>query len=63
MSYPRELSLEQKFNIRSFENQVKKMSQEQAQDFLIQLYEEMLVRENMYKDFLKHQWGLDSTHN
>ncbi len=63
MSYSRELSLEQQFNIRSFENQVKKMSHEQAQDFLIQLYEEMLVRENMYKDFLKHQWGLDSTSN
>lgn len=61
MSYSRELSLEQQFNIRSFESQVKKMSQEQAQDFLIQMYQEMLVRENMYKDFLKHQWGLDST--
>lgn len=61
MSYPRELSLEQQFNIRSFESQVKKMSQEQAQDFLIQMYHEMLVRENMYKDVLKHQWGLDST--
>ena len=61
MSYSRELSLEQQFNIRSFENQVKKMSQEQAQDFLIQMYQEMLVRENMYKDFLKHQWGLDAT--
>jgi hypothetical protein len=34
------------------------MSQEQAQDFLIKLYEQMMVRENMYKAFLKHQWGL-----
>ena len=59
MSYPKELSLEQKFNIRSFKSQVEKMSHEQAQDFLIQMYEEMLLRENMYKDFLKHQWGLD----
>ena len=63
MSDLKKLSLEQKFNVRSFENQVKKMSQEQAQDFLIQLYQEMLLRENMYKDFLKHQWGLDSTPN
>jgi hypothetical protein len=58
MSQPIELSLEQQFNIRSFQSQVEKMSQEQAQDFLIKLYEQMMVRENMYKAFLKHQWGL-----
>jgi hypothetical protein len=54
-----ELSLEQKFSLRSFETQVKQMSREQAQDFLMQLYEQMLLKENMYKDFLKHEWGLD----
>ena len=53
------LSLEQKFNIRSFETQVQKMSREQAQDFLIQLYEQMIIRENMYKEFIKHEWGLE----
>ena len=59
MSQPIELSLEQKFNIRSFETQVQKMNREQAQEFLIKLYEQMVVRENMYKEFLKHQWGLE----
>lgn len=54
-----ELSLEQQFNIRSFETQVQRMSREQAQDFLIKLYEQMMVRENMYKEFLKHQWGIE----
>ena len=54
-----ELSLEQKFTLHSFANEVEKMSREQAQDFLVQLYSEMLVRENLYKDTLKHQWGLD----
>lgn len=52
------LSLEQQFNLRSFETQVEKMTREQAQDFLVKLYAEMLVRENLYKDTLKHQWGL-----
>jgi predicted HD phosphohydrolase len=55
-----ELSLEQQFNVRSFQTQVDKMSREQAQEFLIKLYEQMIVRENMYKEFVKHQWGLDS---
>ncbi|MCP2732669.1 NblA/ycf18 family protein [Limnofasciculus baicalensis] len=60
MSQPIELSLEQQFSIRSFQTQVQKMSHEQAQDFLVKLYEQMVVRETMYKEFLKHEWGLDS---
>lgn len=60
MSQPVELSLEQQFSIRSFETQVKQMSREQAQEFLVQLYEQMLMRETMYRHFLKHQWGLES---
>ncbi|MCA1991289.1 MAG: NblA/ycf18 family protein [Coleofasciculus sp. S288] len=58
MSQPIQLSLEQQFSIRSFETQVQRMSREQAQEFLIKLYEQMMVRENMYKEFLKHEWGL-----
>jgi predicted HD phosphohydrolase len=58
MSKPIELSLEQQFSIRSFETQVEKMSREQAQDFLVKLYEQMVLRETMYKEFLKHEWGL-----
>ncbi len=60
MSNSMELSLEQKFNIRSFETQVKGMSHEQAQDFLIKLYEQMLIKDNMYQNFIRHQWGIDS---
>ncbi|MBW4535288.1 MAG: NblA/ycf18 family protein [Pleurocapsa minor HA4230-MV1] len=60
MSDSIKLSLEQKFNIRSFETQVRSMSHEQAQDFLVKLYEQMIVKDNMYKDFIRHQWGLDS---
>ncbi|MBP0020027.1 MAG: NblA/ycf18 family protein [Cyanobacteria bacterium SBLK] len=58
MSQPVELSLEQQFNIRSFEMQVQKMSREQAQEFLVKLYQQMLARENMYKEFIKHEWGI-----
>lgn len=57
---PIELSLEQQFNLRSFETQVEKMSREQAQQFLIKLYEQMMLREAMYKHFLKHQWSVET---
>ncbi|MBD2578150.1 NblA/ycf18 family protein [Oscillatoria sp. FACHB-1406] len=60
MFQPSDFTLEQQFSIRSFETQVQQMSREQAQDFLVKLYEQMLARENMYKSFLKHEWGLDT---
>jgi Phycobilisome degradation protein nblA len=60
MNNPIELSLEQQFSIHSFANQVQDMSHEQAKDFLVKLYEQMVVREATYKELLKHQWGLDS---
>jgi hypothetical protein len=53
------LTLEQQFNLRSFETRVKQMSREQAQEFLVKLYEQMLTRENMYQDLIKHQWGIE----
>ncbi len=61
MNDPIQLSLEQQFSLRSFETQVQKMSREQAQDFLVKLYEQMMMRETMYKHFLKHEWGIDSS--
>jgi hypothetical protein len=58
MNESMQLSLEQQFNLRSFETQVQRMSLEQAQSFLVQLYEQMMVQETMYKQFIKHEWGI-----
>jgi hypothetical protein len=55
---PAQLTLEQQFNLRSFESQVEKMSLEQAQQFLIKLYEQMLMREATYKQLIRHEWGI-----
>ncbi|MDJ0774988.1 MAG: NblA/ycf18 family protein [Mastigocoleus sp. MO_167.B18] len=60
MNQPNELTLEQQFSIHSFATQVQHMSHEQAKDFLVKLYEQMVVREATYKELIKHQWGLDS---
>lgn len=60
MNQPTELTLEQRFNLRSFETQVEKMSREQAQEFLVKLYEQMMMRETMYRQFLKHEWGIST---
>ena len=53
-----ELTIEQQFAIRSFEIQARKMSREQAQEFLVKIYEQMTIRENLYKEFIQSQWGM-----
>jgi Phycobilisome degradation protein nblA len=60
MNQPIKLSLEQEFNLRSFTDQVQYMSLEQAQAFLLKLYEQMLIQETTYKELLKQEWKLDS---
>jgi hypothetical protein len=60
MNEPLQLTLEQQFNLRSFESDVSKMSREQAQQFLVKLYEQMIIRETLYKKFLKHEWRIDA---
>lgn len=59
MSNGVELSLEQRFSLRSFETQMQHMSLEQSQDFCVKLFEQMLLRETMYKSFLRKEWGLE----
>jgi len=49
MSKSSELSLEQQFSIRSFEHQVKDMNHAQTQEFLVNLYTQMMMQENSYK--------------
>ena len=52
------LSLEQQFNLRSFETQVGKLNLQEAQEFLVKLYQHMLVREVLWKNFVGQSWGI-----
>ncbi|MEA5576209.1 NblA/ycf18 family protein [Anabaena sp. UHCC 0451] len=60
MNQPIKLSLEQEFGLRIFADQVQQMSREQAQIFLLNLYEHMMIQETTYQELLKHEWKLDS---
>ena len=51
-----ELTLEQEFSLRDFTDQVRQMSREQAQEFLIVQYRLMLVQKTMYQELLKQEW-------
>ena len=59
MNQPMKLSLEQEFNIRCFSDTVQHMSHEQAQEFLLVLYELMMIKETTFQQLLKHEWRLD----
>jgi Phycobilisome degradation protein nblA len=59
MSQPFDLSLEQEFSVRSFQTQIQEMSREQAHDFLVKLYTQMIWQESTYKNLLKQQWGME----
>ncbi|KGF73401.1 hypothetical protein DO97_20180 [Neosynechococcus sphagnicola sy1] len=54
-----ELTLEQEFRLRSFADLVKQMSREQAQEFLIEQNQLMMMREAMYRELLKQEWKLN----
>ena len=58
MSNSIKLSPEQEFSIKSFEMQVQGMSLEQAKDFLVKLYQQMVIKDVIYRDLLQHEWGL-----
>ncbi|MBD2695085.1 NblA/ycf18 family protein [Anabaena catenula] len=60
MDQPLKLSLEQEFSLRIFADQVQQMSREQAVEFLLNLYEQMMIQETTYQELLKHEWKLDS---
>ncbi|MGF2037310.1 MAG: NblA/ycf18 family protein [Nostoc sp. CmiVER01] len=60
MNQPIELSLEQEFSLRTFSDQVQQMSREQAQEFLLMFYKQMMIRETTYQELLKQQWEVGS---
>jgi hypothetical protein len=60
MNQPIELSLEQEFSLRTFSDQVQQMSREQAQEFLLMFYKQMMIRETTYQQLLKQQWEVGS---
>jgi hypothetical protein len=55
MDIPMELSLEQQFNMRAYQNQVKGLNQEQAQEMLLEVMRQLMVKDNVIKHLLKQK--------
>lgn len=53
MEMPVELSLEQEFELRLLEEQVKQLSLNQAQDYVVEMMRQMMLKENLFKHLMK----------
>lgn len=53
MEIPMGLSLEQQFNLKVYEEQVKALSQEQSQAYLLEVMRQLMIKENVIKHLIK----------
>ncbi|MEH2404763.1 MAG: NblA/ycf18 family protein [Nostoc sp.] len=53
MDFPVELTLEQQFRLQNLKDQVKNLNQEEAQEFLLEVLRQMMVKDNLVKHLLK----------
>lgn len=58
MDIYQELSLEQQFELKVFEEQVRQLSQQDAQTSLIQLRGSMMQQTTSFREILKEAWGI-----
>jgi Phycobilisome degradation protein nblA len=54
MEVTTDLRIEQEFMLRVFEEQVKNLSLEEAQDYLMETLRQSMVKENLLKEFFKN---------
>jgi hypothetical protein len=53
-----QLPLEQQFELRRFEDEVRDLSLEEAQELLICLNETMVIQTHTFRDMIKESWGM-----
>jgi hypothetical protein len=61
MNQPTNLSLEQELNLTIFAKQVENLPIEQAKELLVELHRQIVIKDNLYRDLLKHYMGMEST--
>ena len=54
MNLSGQLSLEQQFKLKVLQEQVADLSKEQAQEYLLEMFRQMMVKDNLVKQLLKN---------
>ncbi len=49
-----QLSLEQKFKLKVLQEQVQDLSKEEAQQYLLEMFRQMMVKDNLVKNLLRN---------
>ena len=58
MESPISLTVEQQFTLRVLTQQVKSLNQEQAQEYLLEVLRQMMVKDNVVKQLMKGQHAI-----
>jgi Phycobilisome degradation protein nblA len=53
MNTATELSFEQEFNLRVYEEQVKSLNLQEAQEFLLEVLRQSMLKENLFRQLIK----------
>jgi Phycobilisome degradation protein nblA len=53
MDLPLTLTMEQQFNMKVYEDQVKGMSADQAQEFLLEIMRQLMIKDNVIRHLMK----------
>lgn len=48
------LTMEQQFRLQVLSEQVQNLSQEEAQKYLLEMFRQMMVKDNLFKHLIKH---------
>jgi hypothetical protein len=54
MNLPAQLTLEQQFKLQILKDQVEGLSREQAQEYLLEMFRQMMVKDNLVKHLMKN---------
>jgi len=54
MNLSNQLSMEQQFKLKVLQDQVQGLSKEQAQEYLLEMFRQMMVKDNLVKHLLKN---------
>ena len=58
MNYQNNLSLEQEFRLKKISEQTKVLSQQEAQELIVELQRQIMIKDNLYKQIIKQEWGI-----
>lgn len=53
MEMPIQLSMEQQFKLQVYQQQIQSLTKEQAQEYLLEVLRQMMVKDNLLKQVLK----------